>query len=463
MSQDADRRAHVHDRLHPRHLGRASASAARAGASATPSRPRRVRGGADRQRHHRRDGRIERVNQAVCRMTGHTARELIGTQLSELAHPEDRHTSAAALAALVGGASGTRRFEGRYLRRGDRLIEASVAVSRSATTRSEVVQLFTQIEDVTDGAPHHARARAGAVRDARPPRRRRRAARRRHRPAHAPGRRPVGHDRRAPRAARARARAARLAAALHDVGKIAIPDAVLAKRGKLTHDEFEHMKTHTTVGAQMLSGSAFELVGWRSRSRSPTTRSGTAAATRPAWPGTPSRSPGGSSRSPTSSTRSRTSGPTSRRGASPTRSTSSAPVGTPLRPAGPGGLPRRARHNGRWPPTPSTTRAVARARQLIDARQYVLDSDWGDVQPRPPTRTRSWSRTRGTSTPTWHLGLTEGANDETKARYAFVYGDLRRLHRMGLIACMYRAAEWRHKEIELAAHDLLQHLDATSS
>jgi len=62
----------------------------------------------------------------------------------------------------------------------------------------------------------------------------------------------------------------------------------------------------------------------------------------------------------------------------------------------------------------------------------------------------------------WHLGLTEGANDETKARYAFVCGDLRRVHRSGLIACVYRAAEWRHKEVELAAHDLLQHLDATS-
>jgi hypothetical protein len=34
---------------------------------------------------------------------------------------------------------------------------------------------------------------------------------------------------------------------------------------------------------------------------------------------------------------------------------------------------------------------------------------------------------------------------------------------MGIIACEYRAAEWRHKEIELTAHDLLQLLDATSS
>jgi hypothetical protein len=34
---------------------------------------------------------------------------------------------------------------------------------------------------------------------------------------------------------------------------------------------------------------------------------------------------------------------------------------------------------------------------------------------------------------------------------------------MGIIASHYRAAEWRHKEIELAAHDLLQRLDRRTS
>jgi len=33
------------------------------------------------------------------------------------------------------------------------------------------------------------------------------------------------------------------------------------------------------------------------------------------------------------------------------------------------------------------------------------------------------------------------------------------VHRSGLIACVYRAAEWRHKAVELAAHQLLQKLD----
>jgi hypothetical protein len=105
---------------------------------------------------------------------------------------------------------------------------------------------------------------------------------------------------------------------------------------------------------------------------------------------------------------------------------------------------------------------VAKARQLIDARQYVLDSSWQDVQPSAPQQNAYLDKHGWDDYAAWHLGLTIGATDETKARYAFVYGDFRRLHRTGLIACVYRAAEWRHKAVELAAHDLLQHLDRVS-
>jgi len=44
------------------------------------------------------------------------------------------------------------------------------------------------------------------------------------------------------------------AAALHDVGKVGIPDAILLKPGKLTGPEFEIMKSHTTMGAELLEG-----------------------------------------------------------------------------------------------------------------------------------------------------------------------------------------------------------------
>jgi hypothetical protein len=104
-------------------------------------------------------------------------------------------------------------------------------------------------------------------------------------------------------------------------------------------------------------------------------------------------------------------------------------------------------------------RAVAHARRLIDARQYVLNSDWGERQPKAEDENAFLESHGWGDYGEWHLGLTEGANDETKARYAFVFGDFRRIHRTGIIACHFRAAEWRHKEIELAAHELLQYLD----
>jgi hypothetical protein len=103
--------------------------------------------------------------------------------------------------------------------------------------------------------------------------------------------------------------------------------------------------------------------------------------------------------------------------------------------------------------------AVRYARQLIDGRQYVLDSDWGRVQPKAAAANEFLEEHGWDEYARWHLGLTDGAKDETKARYAFVYGDFRRIHRSGLIACVYRASEWRHKAVELAAHDLLQRLD----
>jgi HD-GYP domain-containing protein (c-di-GMP phosphodiesterase class II) len=50
------------------------------------------------------------------------------------------------------------------------------------------------------------------------------------------------------------------AAALHDVGKIGIPDGILLKPGRLTPEEFERMKAHTTVGAGILAGRNFPLL-----------------------------------------------------------------------------------------------------------------------------------------------------------------------------------------------------------
>lgn len=104
-------------------------------------------------------------------------------------------------------------------------------------------------------------------------------------------------------------------------------------------------------------------------------------------------------------------------------------------------------------------RAVSHALELIAAKRYVRRSDWGSVQPDAPAENAYLKSHGWDEYGAWHLGLTVGANDETKRRYAFAFGDFRRVHRSGLIACVYRAAEWNHKAIELAAHELLQRLD----
>ena len=109
------------------------------------------------------------------------------------------------------------------------------------------------------------------------------------------------------------------------------------------------------------------------------------------------------------------------------------------------------------------TAAVGKARDLIDKRQYVLDSDWGEVQPSADDENAFLEAHGWDAYAEWFLGLTEGASEETKARYGFVYGVFRRVHRTALIACVYRASEWNHKDVELAAHDLLQRLDAQRS
>lgn len=55
---------------------------------------------------------------------------------------------------------------------------------------------------------------------------------------------------------KAEAEQLRMAAPMHDVGKIGIPDAILRKRGKFTDEEFAIMKRHTQIGARMLSGAS---------------------------------------------------------------------------------------------------------------------------------------------------------------------------------------------------------------
>jgi len=103
--------------------------------------------------------------------------------------------------------------------------------------------------------------------------------------------------------------------------------------------------------------------------------------------------------------------------------------------------------------------AVTHCRELIKSGKVVLDSEWGDVQPDADAQNAFLDKHDWDDYARWHLGLTDDANDETKARHAFAFGDFDKVHRSALIACVFRASQWRHKKVELAAHRLLQELD----
>ena len=104
----------------------------------------------------------------------------------------------------------------------------------------------------------------------------------------------------------------RRAAALHDIGKVAIPDAILHAPRKLTEDEWEYMRQHTIIGERIIRA-APELRRRRRASSAPATSAGTAAATRTGSPARRSRSAPASSPSATPTTRSSPTAPTARR------------------------------------------------------------------------------------------------------------------------------------------------------
>jgi putative two-component system response regulator len=207
-----------------------------------------------------RDGRVERVNIAICAMLGQTPEAFDGVDFLELTHPEDGAAGTAAVAALVSGALGAQHFETRYLHSSGRVIEARVALTAIRDDLDEVAQLFAQIEDVTDArrtsreleqAQFEMLARlaaAGELHNDDTGQHTLRVAE-----LSVAIAREIGLP-------EAQIELLRRAAPLHDVGKIAISDALLCKRGKLTAKEFEQVKTHTTAGAQMLAGSPFELL-----------------------------------------------------------------------------------------------------------------------------------------------------------------------------------------------------------
>ncbi|GAA4468752.1 hypothetical protein [Novipirellula rosea] len=100
--------------------------------------------------------------------------------------------------------------------------------------------------------------------------------------------------------------------------------------------------------------------------------------------------------------------------------------------------------------------AKKKASALIKSHQYVVDSEWGDAQPNSDDENEYLEAHGWDEYSQWFMAIDPDANEQTKGRLHFPYGDFRRLHRSGLIAAKQRAAQNGHDEIESLADELLE-------
>lgn len=104
-------------------------------------------------------------------------------------------------------------------------------------------------------------------------------------------------------------------------------------------------------------------------------------------------------------------------------------------------------------------KAVKKAQSLIKSHHYTMDSDWSTAKPSSDEENKFLQKHGWEAYGEWYLAIDNHANEETKDRYNFPYGDFKRVHRSGLIAAKQRAAQNHYTEIEQAADQLLALID----
>jgi hypothetical protein len=107
--------------------------------------------------------------------------------------------------------------------------------------------------------------------------------------------------------------------------------------------------------------------------------------------------------------------------------------------------------------------AVTQARRLIDHGKYDADTEWSDAAPSADDENAEIEKHGYEGFSAWYLAVDPEANEETKKRYAFPYGDFSTVNRAALIHGKQRAVQNGHDAIAEAADDLLGRLDGKRS
>jgi hypothetical protein len=106
--------------------------------------------------------------------------------------------------------------------------------------------------------------------------------------------------------------------------------------------------------------------------------------------------------------------------------------------------------------------AYTHARGLIEKGDVVLDErdDWSEHKPSAKQENEFIAAHGFAEYKKWYLGVDRAEPENTKGRYKFPYGDFENVHRCGVLSAESRAGQYKHLDIENAAHRLHSMLDA---
>jgi putative two-component system response regulator len=206
------------------------------------------------------DGRWLRVNARLCAIVGYEEAELQQLTYRDITHAEDVQVDGGERARLLKGEIGSYQTVKRYVHKGGHIVWAFLTTSVVRDTNGAPDYVIAVIEDISERrrTAEELRlakfevlerlAQASEFRDDDTGQHTRRVGELSADIAEALGLPPEEVE------------LIRRAAPLHDVGKIGIPDSILLKPGRLTPDEYELMKTHARIGAQLLSGGTSQLM-----------------------------------------------------------------------------------------------------------------------------------------------------------------------------------------------------------